>query len=102
MRAQHQAGNHCSLSASLTDVTTPYEQVGDYVHVRPGTFDQLAEAVMVEKKMPAYAVKGRFHKGGGSQGLRAFGIALIMRLSFAKGSKKVLYLLWARMLYLPF
>ena len=40
-------------------------------------------------QVPAYAAKGRFHKGGANRGLRAFGIAKIISLVQGGGKKKI-------------
>lgn len=42
---------------------------------------------MCNLQVPAYAAKGRFHKGGANAGLRAFGIARIVSLSQPAGKK---------------
>jgi hypothetical protein len=44
-------------------------------------------------EVPAYAAKGRFHKGGANRGLRAFGVAKIIALAQTGGKKKVRNLL---------
>ena len=60
---------------------------GDCIFVHPHTFDALEDNSEDTPEVPAYAAKGRFHKGGANAGLRAFGIARIVGLAQAAGKK---------------
>ncbi|KAK9918243.1 hypothetical protein WJX75_002529 [Coccomyxa subellipsoidea] len=60
---------------------------GDCIFVHPQTFDALEDDAADAPEVPAYAAKGRFHKGGANVGLRAFGIARIVGLAQPAGKK---------------
>lgn len=60
---------------------------GDCIFVHSHTFDALEDESEDTPKVPAYAAKGRFHKGGANAGLRAFGIARIVGLARPAGKK---------------
>ena len=72
---------------------------GDCIYLAPATFDQAAEVAEDDSaaQVPEYAAKGRFHKGGGNAGLRAWCIARISQLGAPKASgkqsKQVLHIL---------
>ena len=42
----------------------------------------------VPAQVPAYAAKGRFHKGGANVGLRAYGVGLILPAKEGAAGKK--------------
>ncbi|BDA51554.1 DNA (cytosine-5)-methyltransferase 1B [Coccomyxa sp. Obi] len=60
---------------------------GDCIFVHPHTFNALEDESEDTPEVPAYAAKGRFHKGGANAGLRAFGIACIVGLARPAGKK---------------
>ena len=60
---------------------------GDCIFVHPHTFDALEDDAADAPEVPAYAAKGRFHKGGANVGLRAFGIARVVGLAAPAGKK---------------
>lgn len=59
---------------------------GDFLFLRPGTFDRLADADGKVLPVAEYAARGRFHKGGANAGLRPYGIAQLAAVS--AGDKK--------------
>ncbi|KAK9839548.1 hypothetical protein WJX84_003539, partial [Apatococcus fuscideae] len=63
---------------------------GDCIYMAPTTFDQAAGIAQDTSavQVPEYAAKGRYHKGGGNAGLRAWCIARISQLTAAKGVGK--------------
>lgn len=60
---------------------------GDCIFVHPHTFDALEDDAADAPEVPAYAAKGRFHKGGANVGLRAFGIARVVGFAAPAGKK---------------
>ncbi len=63
---------------------------GDCIYLAPSTFDQAEGAAedASTAQVPDYAAKGRYHKGGGNAGLRAWCIARISQLGGVKASGK--------------
>lgn len=63
---------------------------GDCIYLAPTTFDQAAAVTndASAAQVPEYAAKGRYHKGGGNAGLRAWCIARISQLHGAAASGK--------------
>ena len=61
---------------------------GDFLFLTPGTLDALEDAAAAALPVAEYAAKGRFHKGGANAGLRAYGIAQLLRVLAPADSKK--------------
>ena len=64
--------------------------VGDCVYVDSTALDQLPEAEQRPDNVPDYAAKGRYHKGGANAGLRAHGVARLVRLPGGRGARQVM------------
>ena len=66
--------------------------MGEYAMVDSQAFEQMPGAEETGAAVPEYAAKGRYHKGGTNAGLRAHGIAQLVRLpgnSSGRKSKQV-------------
>ena len=63
---------------------------GDCIYLAPTTFDQAATVAQDASaaQVPDYAAKGRYHKGGGNAGLRAWCIARMSQLTSSKANGK--------------
>ena len=80
-------GWHLDGEALVKDGVT--YKPGDFLFLSPGTLDALEDAAAAALPVAEYAAKGRFHKGGANAGLRAYGIAQLLRvLPPADGKKK--------------
>lgn len=62
--------------------------MGDHVFLESQALDQLPGAEECPDNVPEYAAKGRYHKGGTNAGLRAHGIAQLVRLPGSTAHRK--------------